>query len=474
MSAISPFLALNSRSASTPQLRRFVNATPTNMGATFGVNDTDDTGLDISRGYPSVVKFRGSQTFLATVGLNIYKSTNGGTSWSSVFSFTGGTHINTARTVAKSGLWIMHVGGVATAVIITHNSGSGDYYAFTSTDGTSWTTHGPFTAGLTSRFDPCDSVVWNGKLVTLWGDGTSASQLSTSFDVTTGGMTFSTLTAPQPLVRASALCVFNNRLFSMIRESAGFSQVYLYEQSGGVWSHSQDIQAFSAASNTSKMCMFVDGLNMVGFHIYQTGWKAYKWDAALTMTEITNSVIPTSLFSGLTGTQRMSAMIDNRAAPGSVPVIWLHQSIDGTAGSAMNQWQWNGVGSFIGTLPGSAASAPNDSGGSALDNLPFVRHTQGTTFWTSGEAYLELRGLSPITGGLMVSFVLYSDTGVGTASIRAWQGVAADEYPITAATLSGTQTGLTKDNSTVYGVSWMAATDGFSTGQVAKFVMELF
>jgi hypothetical protein len=170
----------------------------------------------------------------------------------------------------------------------------------------------------------------------------------------------------------------------------------------------------------------------------------------------------------------MSMIVDNRTTPGSVPTFWIYQSVSGAAASALNQWQWNGVSSFVGTLPASSSSVANDSGGSARDSLPFVKHSQGATFWTSGEDYLEEQGTSITVGGIIVSFKMYSDAGTGTASVRAWRGVADDEYPLAAATLTGTLTGLAKDNTTVHSVTWQAVTDGFTSGQRAKFVLEKY
>jgi len=476
MANISPFLALNSRGAATPQLKRFVNATPSFIGATFGVIDTDDVSLDFARGYPAVIKFGGSQTFLATVGLDIYRSTNGGTSWSSVKTFTG-AHLNAARSIGKSGLFVLHVAGVATACIVTAGAaGTAEYYAHTSTNGTSWTTLGPFVAPFADVYDPSDSVVWDGKLATIWTRQPSTSTISSLFDPTTGTMTFATFgtSSGGNVQRTSALCVYQNRLFGLAHELGGASNTYFRELIAGVWTNVGTALFAPSLTDSAKHCLFVDGANMYAFTPNGTGWRAWKWNSALTRTEITSSVVPTALASGLGTSQRMSVIVDERGVPGTAPTIWLYQSVDGALASALNEWQWNGDTSFIGTTPGSAGSGPNDSGGSARDNLPYVKHAQGTTYWTSGEDFVELKGMAPAVGGVSVSFTLYSDAGSGTGSVRAWHGSNTAAYPLTAATLTGTLTGLTKDNTTVYTITWQAATDGYSSGQRAKFVLEKY
>lgn len=477
---IAPFLALNSRAAATPRLRRFVNATPTNIGATFGTNDTDGTGsLDRARGYPAVVKFGGSKTFLATVGNAVYRSTDGGASWTSVKSLAG--FIYSTTTIAKSGLFVLHVAGVATAVMVTQ-SGSSTYYAHTSTDGVAWTTLGPFSLPGFNYYIPNDSVVFAGKLVTIWSEDSQNASPVTIFDPVAGTMVIADIGSlgGANYGTASSLCVFNNRLFALVRTFGGSGATALKEFIAGTWVSVSTGLSTGGSQSIQKTCLFVDGASMYGFLLKGTGvnaagWNVYKWDSSLTRTEVTASVIPTALASGLGGDQRMSVIVDNRTTPGAAPIFWLLQSVDGAAASAMNLWQWNGGSSFIGTLPGSSGSGSNDSGGTARDNLPFIKHAQGSTFWTSGEDHVEMKGLSPVLGGLSVAFVMYSDASTGTGQIRAWQGTGDDEYPLTAANLTGAgATTFPKDNATVNTVTWNAQSDGFATGILAKFILEKF
>ena len=470
--AIKPFLAINSRNG-TPQVKRYINASPANIGVAISgaVIDTDATTLGDNRGYPAVVKFGGSQTFLATIGLDIYRSTDGGASWTSVKTFTAGTHISSSYSVAKSGLFVLYNAGVATAVIITHNQASANYYAHTSTNGTTWTTSGPFTAAASAVFRPLDSVAWDGKLVTWW-NSTGALNVSTIFDPVVATMTITSRTTGG--LFSAALTVFNNALYALLHDGNAGGTYYLDKFVAGAWVNQQTVSSFGNTNTTSKECLFVDGTNMIAFISTGTAWKAFRWDSGLTQTEITSSVVPTALASGLSASQRMSVIVDSAGTPGSAPSIWIYQSVDGGAATALNQWKWNGISSYIGDTPGSTSSASNDSGGSARDSLPFVQHAQGATFWTSGEDYVEEKGTSPTPGGITVTFTLYSDTGSGTASIRAWRGVSTDEYPLAAATLTGTLTGLAKDNSTVHSIVWNAVADGFSAGDRSKFVLEKY
>lgn len=695
--AIAPFLALNNRGSTTPQLKRYINATPGSIGPLFGIIDTTTGSLDNMRGYPSVVKFGGSRTFLATVGLDIYRSTDGGLSWTSVFTFTSGTHLTAGSTVSKSGLFVLNVAGVATVCIVTQLNGSTSFFAFTSTDGTTWTTLGPFTGPSSGLYDPMDSVVWQGKLVTVWTNGGTNTETSTIFDPSTEAMTLAASASASggTVLQSSALCVYNNRLFKLSHENGGGSNTYFRELVAGVWVvQGSNLLGGVALGADAKSVLFVDGAFMYGLATNGSAWLAYRWNSSLTRLDISALVVPTALASGLGTSQRMSVIVDDRGVPGTAPTIWLYQSVSGALASALNEWKWNsanttiaalsdgvtlptgtinvasttgfassgtigvttttgtstvtytgktgttftgctgGTGSmstggavqaayFIGTSPSSAGSGPNDSGGTARDNLPFVKHAQGTTYWTSGEDFTQLAGLAPTAGGLIASFRLYSDgttisfgsngaslpqgtinvvsatgfpttgslyvqtaagaqtvaytgvtnfattvaagsngvnvstfvgaqtlnvvsttgfpasgtlsvytaaglrfvsyTGTGpttftgcttvgavltgvlatdgivslatftgctggsgamstggnvtqavTGSVRAWQGTADQAYPLTAATLTGTTTGLKLDSTTVNTVTWQAATDGFTSGDRAKFVMEKY
>jgi len=473
---IAPFLALGNRGAGTPQLKRYLNATPAIVGSTFGVPDTSAVGLNVNRGYPAVIKFGGSRTFLATVGLDIYRSTNGGASWSSVFTFVSGTHLHPSSTASKSGLFVLHVGGAATACIVTQHHTTSDWWAFTSADGTTWATHGPFSGPNSSYNDPHDSVVWSGRLVSMWGRGADANVVSTVFDPSTLSMTFASMATigPGNVVNDIPLCVYRDRLFALNHESSGSRLVRLEELSFGSWIPVEAAWDGCSTTNEGKNCLFTDGTFMYVFMQRLGSWMCHYWDSLLTRTDITAITVPTALASGMLNTARMSVVADSRTLMGIPPRFWLHQSVDGAPGSMLNQWAWNTLGAFIGASPGSPASIPDDSGGSARDNLPFVAHAQGTTFWTSGEEHVEQVGMAPAPGGITVSFRLYSDFGVGTTNVRAWRGVALQTTPINAATLTGPTLGLAKDNTTIHQVVWEAVIDGFTAGQRAKFVLELF
>lgn len=469
--AIAPFLGINSRNG-TPQVKRFINMSPTFIGVAIptAIIDTDSATIADNRGYPGVVKFGGSRTFLATIGLDIWRTTDGGATWASVKTFTS-THLASTVSVAKSGLWVLHNAGVATAVVITHrHAGTAEYYVHSSTNGTSWTTTGPFTAATANCYRPMSYCVWRGKLVVAWSNN-GVVTVSSIYDPVTGTMAFAQTTVGTTI--GLGLTVFNDRLFMSQADQAAAGTWYLFESVAGAWSLLQSASAFGNPTKPHTHALFTDGTNMYGIFLAATAWKCFKWDSALARTDITSLVIPTSLGSVAT-TQRFSAIIDSRSVPGTAPTIWLIQSVDGGSATSLNMWKWNSATTFIGTIPGSALSGPDDTGGQATDGIPFVHHAQGTTFWTSGEDYVEMKGMSPAAGGITVSFTLYSDAGTGTGSVRAWHGSNTAAYPLSAATLSGTTTGLAKDNTTVHIVTWQAATDGYTSGQRAKFVTEKF
>ena len=467
MTAISPFLALNIRNG-TPQLRNYVNATPTSFGSTFGAADTD-TGFtaNIIKGYVPVVRLGGSQTFLATVGNAVYRSTDGGTTWTSVKTLTG---IGALYQSGKIGLWVIYNTGVPTAVVSWTEGGSPVHFSST-TDGATWTSD--VTIATINLYAPVDTVVWQGNLVSWWGyvNGSGSAPQSVTYNPSTNSASVSSDTN-NGFNLSTCLCVFQNRLFALVQTSSG--SVLLREQIGGVWMAQQTIAtgiSGTAITDQTKVALFTDSTNMYAFWykgVATTGWQCTQFDSSLTATNITSSVIPAGLDTTATTTSRWQIIVDCRANPGTFN-IWGYYAPNGNQSTNWTEYQWNGNSSLM-TLV--------QTGGDVADGMPFVRHSQGDTFFTASEFYVEILGFSAgSAGNITVTYALYSDTGSGTASVQGFFGTGDQAYPLSPATINGvpagTVTGIPLDGSH-HTLTWNAQTDGFTPGSQAKFVLEQF
>ena len=476
---ISPFLALNTRSGGTPVLQRYVNCTPTPTGTAFGAldNNTGVTGLLLATNldsYPAIVKFGGSSSFLALTGNQVYRSVDGGANtWTSVYTLA-----NLAATAqgVKSGLFVINVNSVATAVLLYQDYGTVNWYAATSTDGTSWTTYGPL-AGPTTKCCPTDSEIYQGKLLTVFLDANDYTKYrSILFDPATGTASFAVAqaTGAQGWDANASTCVMQDRMFMVVQGpySSGVG-AQLWELIGGVWTLDATLIQTTGTGQPNndnyKTALWTDNTNLYAaclFGFPTSGWTVYQITSALAVTTITSAVLPSSLSSPGPNTQKCKILTDNRQLPGTGPFIYLMFANDTNTSDDWNQWQWNGPATQISFI---------QAGGDSTHSMPFVAHTQGSTFWTAGEVSLELRGRAATSGGIVYSFILYSDTGLTSGlNIRGWHGLNTDDWPDNIATLFGTTTGLLADNATVRTVVWQATTDGYSVGQQPKFVLEQF
>jgi hypothetical protein len=127
-----PFLAVNWRDGVTPQAQRYVTCVPATQGVTFGALESnngaeDQAGARISR-------FLGHSTWIVAMGTSIFRSTDGGATYSTVF----GPDADLGTNGAKAGPYLLYPGGTATLVIAAKADGSSSWRLFTSTDGVTW------------------------------------------------------------------------------------------------------------------------------------------------------------------------------------------------------------------------------------------------------------------------------------------------------------------------------------------------
>jgi hypothetical protein len=467
MSAIHPFLALNVRNG-TPQAKQYVNATPTFFGGTFGTADVV-SGVSTPtfiKGYVPIVRFGGSSTFLATVGNQVYQSTNAGTSWTSVYTMS--TLPATVQN-AKTGLWVIYNTGTPTVVLGWSNETTATVYFTNSTNGTSWAATVQAT-GLSLGYIAADTVVWDGNLVTWWAyeNGSGAAPFTTIYSPSSNSIS-SQVPANNGFNISVSMCVFQNRCFAVVQTSSGTA--LLNEMVAGSWVTDATMATGLGASginDQAQNALFTDGTNMYAFFYKgSTGWQAYQITSALVVTNITSSVMPAvGLDTSATTSSRWKVVIDCYAVPGSAS-IWLYYALNGTTGTNWTEYQWNGNASLM-TLVQTA--------GDVSDAMPFVRHSQGTTFWVSGENMPVITGFAAgSAGNITVSYVVYSDSLSGTCNIQGYFGTNTQAFPLSPATINGVGGGQVTGvpmNGTTQTLTWNAQTDGFTPGALVKFILE--
>lgn len=472
-----PFLALNHRSG-TPQLKRYINANPTNTGVTFGAADANGgyaTPNDFFNRSP-VVQYMGSNTLFAVVGNQVYRSTDSAASWTSVRTLT---NLVASIQSAKSGLYVLYSNGLPELTVV-YRSATNVFYVDTSQDGTTWTTYGPFALNASWGWSPfCGESVWDGKLALLGSDGPGLNlYLCALYDPNTH--TITSVISPNLSGQATngTLCVYRDRLFALISRGTGTGQNYvsIYEVTGSGISFLMDLDtaAMTAPDPSSRWGMFVSGSKLYALYWKSAaaGWRCKEIDSTFTVTDVTSSVIPAGMTGGAS-TSRVGVLVDNNSNPGAAPNIYIFHATDGGTSTAWSMYQWNGAASTM--------TGVGTPGGLASDAMPFALGSQGHTFWTTDERHVEILGRTFLPGKIRLSFKMFSASGTETVVARVWYTTATNAYPTTAATLSNASagsitgnaiSGLTADNTTTYQVSWDAQTDGLNAGDFAKIIIE--
>lgn len=459
-------MALNWKDGTTPQLKRYLTGGSAGQGISFGSLDSGVGQGDMVG--QRVIRFGGASTFIAVVGGKIHRSTNGGASWTEVHSdaiLTG---------AACTGPYVLYPGGVATLVVLTWST-STTWHLFTSTDGVTWAKSSGITLFIGNGGSIQGVVNWRGTLYGFARDGSSTHLVSwttTSAAVVSGGVENPASTMPYPL------CVWQDRLFTVAGNVGGDRK--LYELVSGSWVAQNTFLTGAGTFDVgNKWCLFVDPATdeMICFVTRHTvDWKCFSFDANLDETDI-SSAVGASLLGSAASHARLAYIADGMD-PGqgsTTPNIWLYFALNGTAGTPMTMFKWNGVGNPITNV---------GAGGNVQHAMPWGVQSGGYTFWTDGQRHVDITRIEPGTGGVLVYFKIYSPLSTDPVKVLFYHGDANREYPGTpkatlsapsAGSLTDTNTAITgldaADNgSTEYSVTWQTGTDGYSPGDLAKLV----
>jgi len=496
---IAPFIGLQFQTG-TPQMFRYAGTNVAAVGNSFGTADTAVTVSNSNNCMPCgrVIRFGGLNTYVATVDTHIYRSTDGGSTWTAVHTLTD---IATAMTQAKSGFAVVYLNGLPALAMIYQGSGGGScnsYYGAYSFDGVTWTTQGPFTiisGGNQSNVNRgFNHMVVQGSTIFIQGGSSSAAGGPSSDYTFIYQPGANSLTAANPSGigvgnMSPTICEFNNRIFVLYVQTAA-TTLTLGEIVGNNATVIASLQTSMPSTTSGTGTLFVDGVNMYAIATgtngagSNTGFKVWQVSSSLVVTEITSTVLPTILRSaypaGASAEGRVQAVIDGVTSPGSSPTIYLYFSFSANTNYAL--YRWNGNATEITLI---------SQGGTTLHSLPFFSNVTGTYF-IADSVYPSTTGISvEVTNriftatGVRLSFKIYGTSAGGAVSFRVYVGAVNAEYPTTAGTLTdpsvgaisggNINTGLTADNgATTYQVTWAAQTDGFTTNEQFRLVGDAF
>ncbi len=471
----SGFLALNYRNGS-PFVLRYVNGTTVQVGNVFGGPAETSSGSTEEITANRVCQFKGSNDLYAHQRGTIHQYNSGTGNWTGIHT------IGTPNTATRHlGPYVLHINNQPTMVAISPDGTS--YQAATSTDGSSWVNASAVNipgAGGGYFYSP---IVWRNQI--YWLNSGDAFLYAYDPVANTYQQTLATGALDSRTMYATA--IFNDRFF-LLGLDAGSQSRTLAEFTGS--SIVTAVNAFngvlsSQTNNLTKDCLFTDGDDLYAV-FYDTptggsvesagGVNCWQFDGALSPTDLTTTVIPTSIRSGQgtgSGTKRgtrIRALIDAEANPGSTPDIFLYISqAGGGPGNSWSVYEWNGDAALIGN-----SGAANDIGGDVSHALNFEATGNGKRFWTEDELDISIELLTPVLGAEEISFRLYSPSGTETVKVSFFFDTDG-ETSNTLCTLQNASagtivsneiTGLTANNgATLYTVEWDAPTDGLSQGQ---------
>jgi hypothetical protein len=470
-----PYLCLNNRTG-TPTVKRVVGGAPVDQGVALPSATTETDDWNLLPGSQRAIRFGGYQTWIVVQKSRIYRTTDAGATYSTVFG--PDTDLGDA---GKTGPYLFYINGTATLVVIAINS-SGAMRQFTSTDGITWTKSGTLSSpGGAVNYPFVSTVQWRGSLYFIRRNTSTASTPSYALNPGAGTLTEIAQTVGGGQYNYD-MCAVNDKLFQLAYDSGGPSWK-LFELSGGAWVLRVTIVTVGGITNTGAPALFYDNASgrLVALMMSGTGpsYRAFSIDPSTFGTTDLGATI-TGAFGTADDAAIFRVIYDGSVTVGGTPVPFICYKSTGGAG-AMTEFQWNGV-----------ASAPTSvgSGVDAAFCVPFGDQATagGSVFWTSGQRHVERLTATPVAGGVRYGFKLYSpNASVDTVSVAWIRGLAASEFPATpfaslqnpsAGTISGGNQidGLdAADNgATTFLVTWDASGDGYPNNAFAKTCPTVF
>lgn len=424
-----PFLAVNYRSG-TPKVKRYANAAASDPLPGEVVVGTGDTTTAVNHDCAGnrVLQFGGPKTWYCASSDRIYRTTDGGLSWSSVHTLSLASLIsNNMKTFG-----IIDNGGVPYLVCFYLTTTLTQWRAASSPDGTTWTAHGPFTTASTGTGVAISSeMIHNGVMYVLRTNTGTASVpeiIFYNFAANAGGSFSVPITGI--LNWSGVFTVYRNTLY-MFGRAGGTGFATLYDLSTGtpvVAATTSAVVLTSPGAGGRWAEGFTDpgtgDLIVIYWATAALGWKVFRFSPALAPTEITGTVLPV----GLTGTtsggnspsnSRIRTFVDQEANPGADASVYLYYAADAVPGTGMVMYRWNGVSSLM---------TVEDTGGDTSDALSVNSDMDGGQYsFSNGEKTLQPSGWVSVVGGVRFTFKLFSDSGTDPVKVRAYVRRSATE-----------------------------------------------
>jgi hypothetical protein len=497
-----PITALRHRGA-TPQVIRYLNATPLTLGNTFGTSDAAASPKFWTRRNAVLQIADGIYTVTYD---GVYRLKPDGVSWSKLGGDGGLTFTNpdltAGQSVARSGLQVFYLGSapfVAGWYKSTTSASNLRGYRLDVNAGT-WseqTDIATITAlGDTDGGSPHNEIPFRGLL--YFGTGANGGAITQrTYNPSTGS--FATLT--HPISNSAGLnylydyCVLDNVLYMLtpIDVSSGVNgRPRLYPLSAGSWNTTPTVLDTVSANlgltngGIARWCLFTDSTNLYALCLVNTdgvgtnyGWRCYQIDGSLAVTNITSTVLPTSLRSPddgggapLAQTGRFFKFIDVDTVP-ATPAIYLGYTVDNDPAQAINLFQW---------VSNAAPMTLIETNGVASDAFPNLAQSGGERIFTLGELSILITNRQPVIGGEQIFFRAWGDNGPADKFVRFYFNKFG-EPTSTQCVLSGVATGgaairagnelqnvEADDGTTEYSIVWDIGGNGVVSGDRVQLV----
>lgn len=467
------------------QAYQYVNATPVSYGNTFGTAMTTVTSPTFHQPNNMIIQFQGDIFAVARDG--IYRKTD-------PTVFTGGwTLVHTFGSPSTSsgsfiGLHPIEIDGTMKLTTLYPSSTANDWY-WVEFDGTTWTEAGaPLDIGSSAPTRAVRSIQEFRGILYITGINTSSLVRTIGFDPSAKTI-FAAGLGINSSNYVADLCVFDDRMFALALGNDGDTE--LHEFNGTTFDNVDDawtgINHFSGGNiQEGKYCLFTDGTYMYGLVGANTdattrGWYCYRWDTALTRTDISTEVLPTGLLNQDDGGNGQNAditgfqhVIDVERNP-TAPVNYLFYYASAVQGSTQSLYRWNY--DPIANPPPNAANKMTsiDTGGDVYHSLCTNHIKGGSRIFSPGELDVKIASRSATLGGEVITFRAYGGgTGRTFKLFYEIQGnpalqEATLKTPVTggSATFNGGANqveNIAADGVTDYTIVWDIVADGLSAG----------
>jgi len=442
----SPFLALNCRDGGTPQARRYVNATASAVGVSFGALDTGTAHAN-HQGVQSrrLIQFGGDDnTWIGTTGNQIYRTTDAGASWASVKTYTS-MHADTCH---KTGIYVVDISGVPTAVVVYLPTTVTTLRATYSTDGITWVDVDPIALGVSLPTGTAtgwsSELLFNNTIYFLAVTGGNANDFVCRFNLGAASASAISLNAFYENA-GSALVAWNGSIYMVRTDNALVTR--LYDVTAGALSIAVQLDTSTVSQNVfpTKYTAFVDpttgDLAVWYYRTTALGWKCVQIaSGSFTIIDQTATVRPLALSGTTAGgnspvTSGLFASVDEEGSPGVAAPVTLYYRAHQTPGLSLTHYQWNGFGAVM-TLIGTGGNTAHALGIANRGGL-------GPLTWTAST--LRVRPISwtgqGVSGGVRFSFKLYGPLGNEAVKVRAYRRTSPQPHTQFPSTLSGPSVG---------------------------------